>query len=114
MSGGVAYVLDELKDFRRRCNLQMVDLEWVEDKIEIDELYQMIQRHADYTKSERAWKILALWEEMASKFMKVMPKDYKRALEAMARVQAMGLSGDEAVMAAFEENKKDLSRVGGN
>jgi glutamate synthase (ferredoxin) len=51
---------------------------------------------------------------MSSKFVKVMPKDYKRALEAMARVQAMGLSGDEAVMAAFEENKKDLSRVGGN
>jgi glutamate synthase (ferredoxin) len=114
MSGGVAYVLDELKDFRRRCNLQMVDLEWLEDKKEIDEVHQMIRRHAEYTKSERAWKILALWEEMSSKFVKVMPKDYKRALEAMARVQAMGLSGDEAVMAAFEENKKDLSRVGGN
>jgi glutamate synthase (ferredoxin) len=44
----------------------------------------------------------------------VLPKDYKRVLEAYAKVQAQGLSGDEAVMAAFESNKSDASRVGGN
>jgi glutamate synthase (ferredoxin) len=43
-----------------------------------------------------------------------MPRDYKRALGAMKRVQELGLSGEEAIMAAFEENKKDLSRAGGN
>ena len=48
------------------------------------------------------------------KFVKVMPTDFKRAMEAMKRVEAQGLTGDEAVMAAFEENKKDPSRVGGN
>jgi glutamate synthase (ferredoxin) len=48
------------------------------------------------------------------KFVKVLPKDYKRVLMAMDRVIASGLSGDEAVMAAFEENARDLARVGGN
>jgi glutamate synthase (ferredoxin) len=43
-----------------------------------------------------------------------MPKDYKRMLEALKKVQQAGLSGDEALMAAFEENKNDLARVGGN
>jgi glutamate synthase (ferredoxin) len=43
-----------------------------------------------------------------------MPKDYKRVLQAFAEVAAQGLSGDEAVMAAFEQNKRDVSRVGGN
>lgn len=114
MSGGIAYVLDEDHQFKTRCNHQMVDLEQLESPEEIQELYQMIHRHGEYTKSELAWKILALWEETIPKFVKVMPKDYKRVLQAMDRVKAAGLSGDQAVMAAFEENKKDLARVGGN
>jgi glutamate synthase (ferredoxin) len=51
---------------------------------------------------------------MLPKFVKVMPKDYKRVLEAEKRVRAQGFSGDEAVMAAFQENIKDVARVGGN
>ena len=113
MSGGVAYVLDEEGDFHRRCNHQMVGLEKLEEPAEMEEVRQMIQRHAQYTKSQRAWKVLALWEEIARKFVKVMPKDYKRMLQAMQRVQQAGLSGDAAVMAAFEENSKDVARVGG-
>jgi glutamate synthase (ferredoxin) len=113
MSGGVAYVLDEAGDFSLRCNKQMVGLEKLEDAEEIEELRTMIQRHADYTKSQRAFKILALWEQYVPKFVKVMPKDYKRMLQAIKRVKAAGLSGEEAVMAAFEENAKDASRVGG-
>ncbi|MDB6032586.1 MAG: large subunit of NADH-dependent glutamate synthase [Verrucomicrobiales bacterium] len=113
MSGGVAYVLDEAGDFSLRCNKQMVGLEKLEDAEEIEELRTMIQRHADYTKSQRAFKILALWEQYVPKFVKVMPKDYKRMLQAIKRVKAAGLSGEEAVMAAFEENAKDASRMGG-
>ncbi len=48
----------------------------------------MIHRHAEYTRSQRAFKILALWEEMTPKFVKVMPKDYKRVLQSMQRVEA--------------------------
>ena len=113
MSGGVAYVLDEAGDFHRSCNQQMVGLEKLTERAEIDEIRQMIQRHAEYTQSQRAWKVLALWEQMVPKFVKIMPKDYKRMVQAIQRVQQAGLSGEEAIMAAFEENAKDVARVGG-
>ncbi len=114
MSGGVAYVLDEAGDFASRCNQQMVDLETLEDATEIAEVEGMIRRHADYTNSELAWRILGDWDKKVPKFVKVMPKDYKRMLEAFDRMEAAGLSGEEAVMAAFEQNKNDQARVSGN
>jgi glutamate synthase (ferredoxin) len=81
---------------------------------EIDEVKAMIMRHAEYTRSQRAWKILSAWKDYTPRFVKVMPKDYKRVLQTMRRVQSQGLSGDEAIMAAFQENARDLSRVSGN
>jgi glutamate synthase domain-containing protein 2/glutamate synthase domain-containing protein 1/glutamate synthase domain-containing protein 3 len=114
MSGGVAYVLDEAGDFATRCNMQMVDLEKLRDPEEIEQVRQMIVRHGDYTKSKRAWKVLAEWEKMVPKFVKVMPKDYKRVLDAMKRAKESGLSGEEAINVAFEENARDLARIGGN
>ena len=114
MSGGVAYVLDVVGDFPMRCNMAMVGLEKLADPEDIREVRAMIQRHVEYTNSERARNILKLWEEMVPKFVKVMPKDYKRVLEATKRVMAAGLSGEEAIMAAFEQNAHDLARVGGN
>jgi glutamate synthase (ferredoxin) len=113
MSGGSAYVLDETGDFQKRCNPQMIDLEPLDDPSEAEEVRAMIQRHADCTGSERARKVLALWDVIVSKFVKVMPRDYKRMLQAINRVSEAGLSGEEALMAAFEENAKDLARVGG-
>jgi glutamate synthase (ferredoxin) len=113
MSGGVAYVLDEAGDFAVRCNPQAVGLERLEDPEEIEEVRRMIQRHGQHTGSRRALDVLARWEEMTPRFIKVMPKDYKRMLQAIATAEGAGLSGDEAVMAAFEANAKDLARVGG-
>jgi glutamate synthase (ferredoxin) len=113
MSGGVAYVLDEAGDFATRCNPQMVALEKVEDRAEIDALYALIKRHADCTKSQKAFKVLALWEETLTKFVKVMPKDYKRVLQALKKAEADGLSGDAALNAAFEANARDVARIGG-
>jgi glutamate synthase (ferredoxin) len=114
MSGGVAYVLDEAGDFAARCNLAMVELEELTDPEEISEVRRMIQQHSSYTKSERARQILGQWEQMAARFVKVMPKDYKRALDSLKKAAESGLSGDEAVAAAFEANARDLARVGGN
>jgi glutamate synthase (ferredoxin) len=114
MSGGVAYVLDEKGDFPIKCNKQMVGLETLEDAAEIEELRQLVKRHADYTKSQRAFKILALWDEMVPKFIKVLPKDYKRMLANIKKAHAQGLTGEDALMAAFEENARDASRVGGS
>jgi glutamate synthase domain-containing protein 2/glutamate synthase domain-containing protein 1/glutamate synthase domain-containing protein 3 len=114
MSGGTAYVLDEAGDFSNHCNPETVRLERLEDPEEMEEIREMIRRHAEYTQSERAWKILALWEEMVPCFVKVMPRDYQRVLAAIKRAEAAGLSGDAAIMEAFEENKNDLARVSGN
>jgi glutamate synthase (ferredoxin) len=113
MSGGVAYVLDETGDFPRRCNLQMVELEQLEDPDELELVWKLIRRHQFYTKSARAARILAHWAEMAPKFVKVMPRDYQRVLQALKRVQSSGLTGEQAVMAAFEENARDVARIGG-
>jgi glutamate synthase (ferredoxin) len=113
MSGGVAYILDEAGDFATRCNQQMVGLEKLEDAEEIEALYQLIKRHGDYTKSQRAYKVIALWEQMVPKFVKVMPKDYKRVLQAIKKAEQDGLSGDDALNAAFEANARDVARIGG-
>jgi glutamate synthase (ferredoxin) len=58
--------------------------------------------------------VLAAWPAAAAHFTKVMPRDYKRMLDAFARVAAEGLAGEEAAMAAFELNKNDTARVSGN
>jgi glutamate synthase (ferredoxin) len=113
MSGGVAYVLDEAGDFASRCNPQMVGLERLDDSEEIDQLYQLIDRHAQYTRSQKAAKILANWQAMLPKFVKVMPRDYKRVLQAIKDALDSGLSGDEALTAAFEANARDVARIGG-
>ncbi len=114
MSGGIAYVLDPLGTLSVRCNRQMVDLEALEDLEEIQELRTLIEKHFNYTGSTVAAKVLQDWDATVSQFVKVMPKDYQRALAAEKRVRALGLSGEEAAMAAFQENMRDLSRVGGN
>jgi glutamate synthase (ferredoxin) len=106
MSGGVAYVLDEAGDFATRCNMELVALEKFADADEIEQVWKLIQRHQAYTKSERAAKILGDWKNFVPKFVKVMPQDYKRVLLSLKKVQSQGLSGDDAIMAAFEENVK--------
>ncbi|MBF2057666.1 MAG: glutamate synthase large subunit [Cyanobacterium sp. T60_A2020_053] len=114
MSGGVAYVLDEKGDFATRCNTEMVGLETLDDASEIAELKQLIVKHQQLTGSKKANKILANWHENISKFVKVMPRDYKRVLEALKEAINSGLTGDEALNAAFEANAQDVGRVGGS
>ncbi len=113
MSGGVAFVLDEDGGFKNRCNLETVSLENL-DGSDIQEVEELLKRHAFYTHSTRAWRILALWQENAPKFVKVMPRDYRRVVEALQKAEAKGLVGDEAMMEAFQANKNDASRVSGN
>jgi glutamate synthase (NADPH/NADH) large chain len=120
MSGGIAYVLDEEGDFERRCNLAMVDLEPVPsenhvmeqsrhqtgdleshglvdvtDMSRFDEerLHQLIENHLHYTGSARARAILDDWASYLPKFVKVMPVEYRRALEEMARRQIADKAG---------------------
>ncbi|MBC7784556.1 MAG: glutamate synthase large subunit, partial [Burkholderiales bacterium] len=114
MSGGVAYVLDELGTFAASANQQMVGLEKVDTLEEAAELRKMVESHVFFTKSQRGKEVLAAWDTLLPKFVKVMPKDYKRMLACIKRTHEQGLTGEEAIMAAFEENARDLSRVGGN
>jgi len=114
MSGGIAYVLDEAGDFPARVNTQMVGIERLEDPEEIARVRGMIERHLELTRSARARYVLAGWERLLSKFVAVVPKDFKRALASLRRAHSQGLTGDEAIMVAFEENARDLARVGGN
>lgn len=114
MSGGIAYILDQQGDFATRCNRQMVDLETLEETEEIEQLQQMLQRHVNYTGSPKATQILNHWQEMLPKFVKVMPRDYKRVLQTLEKALASGLSGDDALAVAFEENARDVARISGS
>jgi glutamate synthase (ferredoxin) len=113
MSGGIAYVLDEQGKFPRLCNREIVQLFPLVDPEEIWLVRSLIRRHAEWTQSLRAWKVLALWDEMQPRFVKVYPNDYRRVLEAQTRFRMRGLAEEDAIMAAFEENAHDLARAGG-
>ncbi|WP_110034271.1 glutamate synthase large subunit [Hoeflea marina] len=121
MSGGVAYVLDEAGDFASRCNMAMVELEPVPEEDDIleklhhhggdlqhmgrvdvsgdmtrhdeERLFQLISNHMHYTGSERAKAILDNWADYRPKFRKVMPVEYRRALEDMER-NRMGMAAE--------------------
>ncbi|NML72600.1 glutamate synthase large subunit [Rhizobium sp. S-51] len=121
MSGGVAYVLDESGDFASRCNMAMVELEPVPEEDDMleklhhhggdlmhkgrvdvsgdmtrhdeERLYQLISNHLHYTGSARAKQILDNWAGFRPKFRKVMPVEYRRALEEMERMR-MGVAAE--------------------
>jgi glutamate synthase (ferredoxin) len=90
MSGGIAYVFDAEGDFKSRCNLGMVDLEPLDQAADIGVVRDLIERHVALTGSPYAARFLAEWIDVQSRFVKVMPKDYKRVLAAEVRAQAEG------------------------
>ncbi len=117
MSGGVAYILDEAGDFvEKRLNQEMVNVyELIEaGDAEIAEVKAMVEAHVAYTESDRGQWVLDNWDSLLPKFFKVMPKDYERMLNAFRKAEQTGLTGEEAIIAAFEENARDLARVSGN
>ncbi len=121
MSGGVAYVLDESGEggaagggFERVCNKEMVQLFPLSDPEETAQIRRLLERHVEYTGSTRAQALLDDWRTTVSRFIRVVPNDYRRVIEAQARMRERGLSQAEAEMAAFEENVLDARRVAGN
>ncbi len=115
MSGGIAYVLDERGDFAQRCNMAMVELEPVPEEDDLleklhhhggdlahkgrvdvssnmnrhddERLYQLVSNHLHYTGSARAKEMLEHWEQYRPKFVKVMPVEYRRALQEMEEMR---------------------------
>ncbi len=106
MSGGFAYVFDREGSFERRCNLEMVALEPLSDPGESDLVLDLIRRHTALTGSELAARIIERWEVFLPRFVKVVPHDYKRMLEAIRQMEREGLSGESALLAAFELNNR--------
>jgi len=90
MSGGIAYVLDVAGDFKRRCNVGMVDVGPLDQPEDIELVGNLIERHVAATGSAYAARLLSSWREAQSRFVKVMPKDYKRVLLAEARARGEG------------------------
>jgi glutamate synthase (ferredoxin) len=121
MSGGVAYILDESGEggaagggFERVCNKEMVQLFPLSDPDEAAQIRVLLERHLEYTGSSRAKALLDDWQTTVHRFIRVVPNDYRRVIEAQARMRANGMSQDEAEMAAFDENVLDAKRVAGN
>jgi glutamate synthase (NADPH) large chain len=85
MSGGLAYVLDLDGEFKRRCNPSMVDLEPLVELEDEAQLKGLMENHARYTGSKRAQAILAGWAQYRPKFVKVFPKEYRRALAELGQ-----------------------------
>lgn len=105
MSGGVAYILDVDGDFASYCNKEIVLLEELTSRNDIITVKKMILNHADHTGSQIAQEVLANWESYQSKFVKVIPKDYKKVTERIDEYLHQGLSKEEATLKVFEEVK---------
>ncbi len=99
MSGGIAYVLDEHQLFDTLCNLDMVDLESLYQEEDQKVLCDLLRRHLQWTGSAQARRILDNWSEMSGKFVKIMPIDYRKALERLREQEAV----QAEQMAATEE-----------
>ena len=109
MSGGVAYVFDESADLvKHSLNASMVNVyQLIEcSDQEIESVRSRIEKHVALTHSKRGQFILDNWKESLGKFLKIMPQDYERVLDAQERAKERGLEGDDAILAAFEENVK--------
>jgi len=94
MSGGIAYVLDEAGDLAVRCNKGMVGLEKFTESEDLQTVRAMLEKHLKYTGSAAAARVLKDWNALLPKFVKVMPTDYKRALE-LAKQQPMAAAGND-------------------
>jgi glutamate synthase (ferredoxin) len=109
MSGGIAYVLDEEGNFARRCNQALVDLGPITDDGE--QVRELVQKHVQATDSQVGKRVLENWHELLPRFVRVIPRDYRRMLDAINKAQAGGLSGDQALMAAFTANFRDAAHL---
>jgi glutamate synthase domain-containing protein 3 len=102
MSGGVAYVFDEFQLFDTLCNLDMVELEslWHDEDQRV--LVDLLDRHYHWTGSVQARRILDNWPEMSGKFVKVMPIDYRKALEQIRQREHVRGEESEATEEVFQ------------
>ncbi len=103
MSGGVAYILDEHNELYKKVNKSLVATEEVSNKYDVLELKSMIEEHVKHTGSQKGREILEHFEEYLPKFKKIIPHDYKKMLNAIAKMEEKGLNAEQAQIEAFYE-----------
>ena len=104
MSGGIAYVLDEKNNLYTKVNKQMVAIEKVTNKYDVQDVKNMIQEHVANTNSVKGKQILEHFEEYLPKFKKIIPYDYSRMLATIVKMEEKGLSSQQAQIEAFYAN----------
>ena len=105
MSGGIAYVLDMDSRLYMKVNKDMVNIERVTDKYDVQELKNMIQEHVAYTNSEVGKKILDNFKDYLPRFKKIIPEDYEKMMAAIIQMEEKGLSREKAKIEAFNKIK---------
>ena len=103
MSGGIAYVLDENSTLYKNLNKEMISIEKVENKTDIQELKGLIEEHTRLTGSEKGQEVLDHFMEYLPKFKKIIPDDYKKITSLSIKLEERGMSKEEAQMEAFTE-----------
>ena len=106
MSGGIAYVLDEDHELYLRLNKQMVDMEAVTERHDGEELRALIEHHVRETGSPLGKRVLDHFQEYLPKFMKIIPRDYKRMITTIGQMEEKGMSHEKATMEAFYAVRK--------
>ena len=105
MCGGTAYVLDMDSRLYMKVNKDMVNIERVTDKYDVQELKSMIQEHVSYTNSEIGKEILDNFKDYLPKFKKIIPEDYEKMMAAIIQMEEKGLSREKAKIEAFNKIK---------
>ena len=100
MSGGIAYVLDEENELYKNLNKAMIHIEKVEEKYDIQELREMIEKHVQETGSEKGQRI----QDYLPKFKKIIPIEYKKMVTLSTKLEEKGMSREQAQMEAFYES----------
>ncbi len=103
MSGGIAYVLDRSHSLYRKINKDMVELEELQEKYDIEELKHILKDYVRETGSQLAKEILSNFEEEIANFKKVIARDYQRMIQAIGKYEEKGISKENAELEAFRE-----------
>ena len=101
MSGGIAYVLDMDNDLYMKVNKQLVNIERLTTKYDVNSLKNMIREHVAYTNSEIGKEILDNFTDYLPKFKKIIPADYERMMTAILQMEEQGMSSEQAKIEAF-------------
>ena len=103
MSGGIAYILDEENRLYKNLNKQLVKMESVEHKSDLEELRREIGEHVRLTGSKRGREILEHFEDFVPHFKKIIPSDYQKMLKLIAKSEEQGADPETAKIEAFKE-----------